>query len=382
MKKIIILGSTGSIGRRCLDVCRDFADRLAVVGLSTHRNVPLLEKQIEEFHPEGVAIADETLAEEAQRLRQRYGISVFSGAEGLKELVLSVSAHTVLIATVGIAGLVPTISAIEAGLDIALANKEVLVAGGELVMQLARNKGVNIIPVDSEHSAILQCIAGQSPNTINRIILTASGGPFRERTIAELNSVTIEDALAHPVWSMGKKITIDSATLMNKGFEVIECKHLFNVDIDQVDVVIHPQSIVHSMVEFTDGSILAQLSVADMYLPIQIALSWPERWQNTFPRLDICKLRELTFERPDREKFPCLEFAYESARIGGTMPVVLNAANEVAVRLFLNKKVSFTDIPIIIKSVMKKHKVIQNPGLPDILSADSWARDEAENYAH
>ncbi len=380
-KKLLILGSTGSIGRRSLDVVRDFPEAFKVVGLSTNKNVDLLRQQIDEFDPGYVAVADEETAARTRGQLEGSGTKLFSGADGLCEMVNAADADIALIATVGISGLYPTMTAIDRGLTIALANKEVLVAGGELVMQHAARHNVDILPVDSEHSAIFQCIAGNSSSMVERIILTASGGPFRTRNHDQLQGVTVEQALAHPVWSMGDKITIDSATLMNKGFEVIECKHLFGVEVDRVEVVIHPQSIIHSMVEFVDGSVIALLSTADMYLPIQTALSYPERWENAFPRLDFCRLEQLTFERPDYDTFPCLSYAYEAARIGGTMPAVLNAANEVAVARFLNRDIAFTDIPRIITHVMHSHTPIPNPGLADIMTADAGARNEAAAYA-
>ena len=380
MKKVLILGSTGSIGRRALEVIRDFSDRFRVVGLSAHRNLELFEKQVDEFKPSHVCIAEERHRTAASRLEAKWGIPVYPGIDGLCELVHVSGADIVIVATVGVAGLLPTLAAIEQGMTIALANKEVLVAGGDLVMQQARAHGVSILPIDSEHSAVFQCLAGHKSGDVSRIILTASGGPFHEKNHDDMLCVGVEDALAHPTWSMGKKITIDSATLMNKGFEVIECRHLFNVSLDMIDVIVHRQSIIHSMVEFVDGSILAQLGVTDMYLPIQIALSWPERWHNPLSRLNFHELKELTFESPKRELFPCLQYAYDAARAGGTMPAVLNAANEIGVQRFLNKEITFLDIPGTIARVMEKHHVLHNPGLQDILDADGWAREEARQY--
>lgn len=380
MKRLVILGSTGSIGRRALDVVRDFSHKLKVVGLATQRNIELLEKQIAEFSPQWVAITEPRFASQCQYLQQKYNLKVYVGENALQQIISECEADMVLIATTGAVGLIPTLMSIERGMDIALANKEVMVVGGELVMQEAQKHRVNILPVDSEHSAILQCLAGQTRSAVNRIILTASGGPFLGMTEEELAQVKVEDALNHPTWSMGKKITVDSATLMNKGFEVIEVKHFFGIPVEQIQVVIHRQSIIHSMVEFVDGSVLAQLSFTDMYLPIQLALSWPERWENKFPRLDFYNQSALTFESPAPDKFPCLQYAYESARIGGTMPVVLNAANEIAVQRFLEGEISFLDIPQIIKSVLVKHKTIFHPSLEDILATDRWARAEAKEY--
>lgn len=380
MKRLVILGSTGSIGRRALDVVRDFSHKLKVVGLATQRNIELLEKQIAEFGPQWVAVTEPYFAFQCPYLQQKYHLKVYVGENALQQIISECEADMVLIATTGAVGLIPTLMSIERGMDIALANKEVMVVGGELVMQEAQKHRVNILPVDSEHSAILQCLAGQTRSAVNRIILTASGGPFLGMTEEELARIKVEDALNHPTWSMGKKITVDSATLMNKGFEVIEVKHFFGISVEQIQVVIHRQSIIHSMVEFVDGSVLAQLSFTDMYLPIQLALSWPERWENKFPRLDFYNQSALTFEPPAPDRFPCLQYAYESARIGGTMPVVLNAANEIAVQRFLEGEISFLDIPQIIKSVLVKHKTILHPSLEDILATDRWARAEAKEY--
>lgn len=381
MKRLVILGSTGSIGRRALDLVRDFSDRLKICGLSTHQNIELLEKQLLEFKPEVVAISGARLTPKIKEIGEKYRIKVYVGGEALSQLIAHCEADVALIATVGAAGLIPTLKAIERGINIALANKEVLVIGGELVLKQAKENRVSIIPVDSEHSAILQCLAGKDPELISRIILTASGGPLQDLTYEELTKVKVEDALAHPTWSMGKKITVDSATLINKGFEAIECHQLFGIEVEKIEVVIHRQSIIHSMVEFVDGSVLAQLSVPDMYLPIQLALSWPERWENKFPRLNFYQRQAFTFEQPDLEKFPCLKYAYESARIGGTMPAVLNAANEIAVQRFLRKEIPFLAIPKVIKSVLGKHLVRQKPDLAEILRADTWARQEAAKYA-
>ncbi len=380
MKKIIILGATGSIGQRTLDVIRDFPHEFEVVGLSTFGNIELLKQQIAEFRPAAVAIADSARKDSAHDITFEYGCNVYFGTEGLCELVAGSKADMVVISTVGVVGLLPTLTAIDEEMTIALANKEVLVAGGDLVMERARERNVAILPVDSEHSAVFQCLAGQPSNNVYRIILTASGGPFRETNYEELVHVQVEEALEHPTWSMGRKITIDSATLMNKGFEIIECHHFFNTPMAQISVVVHRQSIIHSMVEFNDGSVLAQLGITDMYLPIQIALSWPERWDNELPRLDFYTLKELTFEPPDLKKFPCLQFAYDAVKIRGTMPAVLNAANEIAVKRFLDREIPFMGIPETIRTVMEKHNPVASPGLSDILEADTLAREEALRY--
>jgi len=300
-----------------------------------------------------------------------------AGEKGLLEVATSPEAQVVLTAVTGSLGIKPTLAAIQAGKDIALANKETLVAAGELVTEMAKEKGISIFPVDSEHSAIWQCLNGENEKNIRRIILTASGGPFREMDIKEMKNVTVEMALNHPNWNMGRKITIDSATLMNKGLEVIEARWLFGVDFEKIDVVIHPQSIIHSMVEFLDGSVIAQLGLPDMYLPIQYALSYPERWENKLKRLDFNAIGQLTFERPDEERFRCLALAYQAGRCGGTMPVVLNAANEVAVGAFLDRKIGLLDIPRIVELVMNQHEVVNQPDLEAILSADRWARKKA-----
>ncbi|WP_027718253.1 1-deoxy-D-xylulose-5-phosphate reductoisomerase [Desulfovirgula thermocuniculi] len=377
MKEIAVLGSTGSIGRQALEVIRRFPSRLKVVGLAGGRNWPLLAEQIEEFSPRVVSLAT---PEDAQALARRLGTrqrpEIYWGQEGLAAVVASVGRGLVLNAVSGAAGLLPTVEALRRGLDVALANKETLVAGGEVVMRLAREKGASILPVDSEHSAIWQCLAGHSPAQVRRLILTASGGPFR-REPRDLSRVTVEQALAHPTWQMGRKITVDSATLMNKGLEVIEAHWLFGLDYDCIEVVVHPQSIVHSMVEFVDGSVLAQMGLPDMRLPIQYALSYPERWPADFPRLDLCRVGTLTFEPPDTGRFPCLALAYAAGREGGTMPAVLNAANEVAVAAFLEGKIAFSRIPEVVSGVMEEHRAVRKPGLEEIMAADRWARQKA-----
>ncbi|MCM8901181.1 1-deoxy-D-xylulose-5-phosphate reductoisomerase [Caldicoprobacter algeriensis] len=373
-KRIAILGSTGSIGRQALDVIHQHADNYQVVALTTNRNVWLLAQQVEAFRPSYVGIVDAESAEEFKN----YGLAdleLVSGKDCLVKLATLPEVDLVLVAVVGIAGLEPTIAALEAGKNVALANKESLVAGGHLVMEAARRSGSKIIPVDSEHSAIFQCLAGcDDPARINRVYLTASGGPFRNYTKDELRHVTVEEALNHPNWKMGKKVTIDSATLMNKGLEVMEAHWLFGLSIGQIQVVIHPQSIVHSMVEYIDGSIIAHMGKTDMRLPILYALSWPERIKSSVGSLDLTAMEPLTFEMPDFDRFPCLALAYKALEIGGTMPAVLNAADEVAVEKFLKGEISFIEIPVMIEQAMKSHKAIQNPDLNTILRVDHSVR--------
>ena len=383
MKYISILGSTGSIGIQALQVISDLNSDFKVVGLSAKSNIDLIERQIEQFKPEIVVLEDESSAN-ALRNRVKNQIEIISGQDGIIKIATFPKTDIVLSSIVGIAGLIPTLEAIKAGKDIALANKEVLVTSGSLVMKTARQAGVNILPVDGEHSAIFQCLSGcKNHNSIHRLILTASGGPFRDKTRDELKKVSPEQALYHPTWKMGKKITIDSATLMNKGLEVIEARWLFDVDVSKIDVIIHPQSIVHSLVEFTDGSILAQLGITDMRLPIQFALTYPQRTQSILPRLDLLKVGKLTFQDVDMEKFPCLKYAYEAIRLGGTMPTVLSGADEVAVEAFLKGKIGFLDISGIIGNTMNVYKEngfsSSEPSLDDIISADRWARNHATN---
>ncbi|MGB9802517.1 1-deoxy-D-xylulose-5-phosphate reductoisomerase [Desulfofundulus sp.] len=381
MREIVILGSTGSIGRQALDVVRRFPDKMRVVGLAAGSNWPLMAEQVREFRPRVVALAREEAVRELERHLPPGDLpELFWGAEGLVTVATSIDSGVVLNALTGTVGLLPTVAALEKGLDIALANKETLVAAGELVMKLAREKGARILPVDSEHSAIWQCLAGQPENRVGKIILTASGGPFRKEP-ADLSRVSVEAALAHPNWRMGKKITIDSATLMNKGLEVLEAHWLFSVNYDQIEVVVHPQSIIHSMVEFVDGSVMAQLGLPDMRLPIQYALSYPDRWPSDLPRLNWFAAGELTFEPPDTNRFPCLALAYAAGRTGGTMPAVLNAANEIAVGAFLAGEIGFTFIPRLVAEVMEEHRVVSEPTLEEILEVDQWARRVAREKA-
>ncbi|NPV25959.1 MAG: 1-deoxy-D-xylulose-5-phosphate reductoisomerase [Firmicutes bacterium] len=373
MKKLAILGSTGSIGRQTLEVISEHPAELEVVALSAGSNIDLLEKQIRAYRPAVAVVMEPGLAEELRRRLHGWPVEVWFGMEGLKKIASLPEVDTVVSALSGVIGLEPTWAAVRAGKVVALANKETLVAAGELVMREASNRGTKILPVDSEHSAIFQCLRNETA-FLRKILLTASGGPFRTWPAEQLSSVTPAMALRHPNWVMGKKITIDSATLMNKGLEVIEARWLFGVDFDQIEVVIHPQSIIHSMVELADGAILAHLGIPDMRIPIQYALSYPERWPNSLPRLELAALRQLTFHHPDYARFPCLALAYSAGRIGGTLPAVMNAANEVAVELFLSQKIGFLDIPRLVEEVMQKHTVHNSPDLEDILAADRWAR--------
>jgi 1-deoxy-D-xylulose-5-phosphate reductoisomerase len=371
-KTIAILGSTGSIGVQTLDVARNLGIR--VCALTANSNIDLLEKQAREFKPLLVSAGDSGLALELERRLKGLNIEVHYGLEGLKAAASIREADTVVTSIVGVAGLIPTVEAIRHGKNIALANKETLVTAGEIVMAEAREHGVSIFPVDSEHSAIYQCLAANRRQDVERLILTASGGPFRGKTAEELEGVSVAQALKHPNWSMGSKITIDSATLMNKGLEVIEARWLFDFTPDRIKVVVHPQSIIHSMVEYVDGSVLAQLGSPDMRIPIQLALTWPERAPNAFSRLDFLKCGSLTFEEPDRKSFACLELAFEALEAGGTMPAVMNGANEAAVELFLKEKIGFGDIPRRIAGAMEAHVVNITPDLDDIIEVDRWAR--------
>jgi 1-deoxy-D-xylulose-5-phosphate reductoisomerase len=381
MKHISILGSTGSIGTQALQVVDSLRDEFNVVGLAARCNVDLIEQQIDQFEPDMVALADETSADLLRRRLQRAkdkNVKVLSGQDGVIQVAAMSEADVVLSGIVGTAGLLPTLEAIKAGHHIALANKESLVAAGSIVMKAAAEAGVRILPVDGEHSAVFQCLAanGERKN-IRRLILTASGGPFRGKSIDELRRASPEQALKHPNWRMGRRITIDSATLMNKGFEVIEARWLFDVDVSKIDVVVHPESVVHSAVEFVDGSVLAQLSTADMRLQIQLALTYPERRESLVPYLNLAEVGCLTFQEVDMEKFPCLRYAYEAGKIGGTMPTVVNGADEVAVDAFLKQRIGFLDIPDIIRQTMKAHHPVFDQSLDDIIAADRWARDFA-----
>ena len=378
MKAITILGSTGSIGTQTLDIVTSNPDKFRVVGLAAGSNVDLLAEQIRNFKPEIVALGNEAkLAELKEAIASNtHQPQILVGQEGISEVARYGSAESVVTGIVGCAGLLPTIAAIEAGKDIALANKETLIAGAPVVLPLVKKHQVKLLPADSEHSAIFQCLQGVPTDGLRRIILTASGGSFRDLPVEKLSSVTVKDALKHPNWSMGQKITIDSATLMNKGLEVIEAHYLFDLAYDHIDIVIHPQSIIHSLIEVQDTSVLAQLGWPDMRLPLLYALSWPERIYTDWEQLDLVKAGNLTFREPDHQKYPCMELAYAAGRAGGLMPAVLNAANEQAVSLFLAEKISFLDIPRLIETVCDRARC-QNtpqPSLSDILAADRWAR--------
>ncbi|MDI7250927.1 MAG: 1-deoxy-D-xylulose-5-phosphate reductoisomerase [Actinomycetota bacterium] len=372
-----ILGSTGSIGTQALEVVEAHPERLRVVALTAHRNHRLLEEQARLFHPLMVGMVDEAAAGELRRRLEGTGIRVSAGAECLLEAAVHPEVEVVLNAVVGSAGLPPTLAALGAGKRLALANKESMVAGGELVLQALREGG-EIVPVDSEHGAVFHCLRGEEMRFVEGVVLTASGGPFRGRRRDELASVTVREALAHPTWSMGRKITVDSATLMNKGLEVIEAHFLFGLPYSRIKVVIHPQSVIHSLVEFVDGSFAAQLSLPDMRLPISLALSYPERWGPPFTRTVLPKLEKLTFEEVDRETFACLDLAYRAGEAGGTAPAVLNAANEVAVEAFLQGRLPFLGIEEVIARVLDKHRPHPVRTLQDVQEAEGWAREEAE----
>lgn len=378
MKQLSILGSTGSIGTNVLKIVEMFPQRFEVKALAAKHNVELLANQIERFHPEIAAVFDRERAIELKGILPPYnGTQILFGIDGYKAAAAHDNVDQVVSAMVGAAGLIPTLTAIEAGKQVALANKETLVMAGEIVMQRAGEKGVEILPIDSEHSAIFQCIAGNRKADLDKILLTGSGGPFLTMPRESFTKVKPEDALEHPTWQMGKKITIDSATLMNKGLEVIEAKWLFDVSPDMIEVIIHPQSVVHSMVCYKDGTVMAQLGIPDMKGAIAYALSYPERLSLHQPLPDFPAIGSLTFRKPDLERFPCLALAFHACNTGGTLPAVLNAANEVAVDSFLNRKISFLKIPEIVGKTMDNHPVLTNPGLSDILQADKWAREWA-----
>jgi 1-deoxy-D-xylulose-5-phosphate reductoisomerase len=380
MKKIAILGSTGSIGTQALDVVKSNPESFSVEVLTAHSNADLLIQQALEYKPNAVVIGDETKYQVVKDTLWDAGVKVYAGAQALEQIVEMTEIDMVLTALVGAAGLRPTIKAIESGKQIALANKETLVVAGDLVTKLAKEKAVNIYPVDSEHSAIFQCLAGEWHNQIEKIILTASGGPFRGKSKEELATVTKSQALKHPNWDMGAKITIDSASLMNKGLEVIEAKWLFNLTPDQIEVIVHPQSIIHSIVQFTDGSMKAQMGLPDMKLPIQYAMGYPERLKSDFPRFDFFNYPQLTFEQPDRETFRCLNIAFEAMRQGGNMPCVMNAANEIAVAKFLKDEIGFLQIADVVSSTMEKVPFISQPTLDDYLASDAEARRIASEF--
>jgi 1-deoxy-D-xylulose-5-phosphate reductoisomerase len=377
-KPLVILGSTGSIGRQALDVVRTLPGELRVVGLVAYRDVDRLGEQMQEFRPEAAAMID---PDAARRLRERCngtGCQIYGGIEGAEAVAVWESGQCVLSALVGAAGLRPTLAAIQAGKDIALANKETLVAAGEIVMKEVEERGVQLIPVDSEHSALFQCLHGEGKNNVKRLILTASGGPFVDWTKEQLEEATVEQALKHPNWRMGNKITVDSATLMNKGLEVMEAHYLFGVDPKQIDVVIHRQSIIHSLVEFADNSIKAQLGVPDMRLPIQYALLYPSRVAGNAPPCDLLQCQPLTFEPPDEERFPCLRLARQALTLGGAQPAAMNAANEVAVQAFLDRRIKFTDVPRTIAQTLEQFEPRPYSDVSEVLEADQAARRRAE----
>ncbi|MEA5619709.1 1-deoxy-D-xylulose-5-phosphate reductoisomerase [Cronbergia sp. UHCC 0137] len=380
MKAITLLGSTGSIGTQTLDIVSEHPDKFRIVGLAAGSNVALFAAQIRQFRPQIAAISAVDKLPELKAAIQDIDPQpiLLAGQAGVIEVARYGDAESVVTGIVGCAGLLPTIAAIEAGKDIALANKETLIAGGPVVLPLVAKHGVKILPADSEHSAIFQCLQGVPKGGLRRILLTASGGAFRDWAVEKLAEVTVADATKHPNWSMGRKITVDSATLMNKGLEVIEAHYLFGLDYDDIEIVIHPQSIIHSLIELQDSSVLAQLGWPDMRLPLLYALSWPERIYTNWERLNLVKAGDLTFREPDHQKYPCMRLAYAAGRDGGSMPAVLNAANEQAVALFLAEKIHFLDIPRCIESVCDRHQDDnkQNPTLEDILESDRWARQE------
>jgi len=379
MKSLALLGSTGSIGTSTLNIVRQFPDRFAIKTLTAKRNVQLLADQIQAFGPEMVAVYDHKAAEALQSLLPpSHGVEILHGPEGYRSAAVWTGVDMTIGAMVGAAGLAPILAAISAGKDVALANKETLVMAGALVIAAVKEKRTRLLPIDSEHSAIFQCLQGQRRQELEKILLTASGGPFLDCPAADFDRITPDRALRHPNWEMGAKITIDSATLMNKGLEVIEAKWLFDLSADQIEVIVHPQSIVHSMVAFCDGSILAQMGIPDMQQAISYALSYPERLPLEQPLPRLAEMGGLTFRQPDFRRFPCLGLAFDACRQGGTMPAVLNAANEVAVAAFLSKKIRFTGIAAVVDATMNVHNLIKDPALAEILDADAWARRVAQ----
>ena len=379
MRKVLLLGSTGSIGTSALKVASDIPERMQIVGLAANSSVETLVEQVRVTGVKQVALTDPAAAAKA-RAQLPADVVLHVGAQGLVDLVLQSEADMVLVAIVGTAGLAPALAAIEAGKHLAVASKEILVMAGEAVTEAAKRKGVNILPVDSEHNAIFQCLEGHRQSDVQRILLTASGGPFRTLPADQLPHVTLAQALKHPTWTMGRKITIDSATLFNKGLEMIEAKWLFDVPMDKIEVVVHPQSIVHSMVEFADNSVIAQLSHSDMCFPIQYAVTWPDRVPNNLKPLNFAQIGALHFEAPRVADFPALNLARHAGTIGGTLPAVLNAANEVAVEAFLNGKIAFPGIWQTVERVMNAHQVIAHPNLETLIEADAWARSKASEW--
>jgi 1-deoxy-D-xylulose-5-phosphate reductoisomerase len=378
MKRLAILGSTGSIGVNTLDIVRQFPERFEIVSLSAGLNIQLLKHQILQFRPKVVSVLNKELSEMLQRELSDISVEIVHGVEGLIQVATHPEVDQVVSAIVGAVGLIPTLSAIKTGKAIALANKEPLVMAGKIVIEEAKKNKAQILPVDSEHSAIFQALLGHQKEEVNRLILTASGGPFLNLPVSRLQEVTVKEALDHPHWEMGKKITIDSASLMNKGLEVIEAHWLFDIPVEKIVVQIHPQSVVHSMVEYIDGSIVAQMGIPDMRIPISYALSFPQRLPINLPPLDLAQRGALTFSAPDPDRFPCLKLAYRSIDIGETMPSILNAANEVAVNAFLEGSLKFTGIPLLLQRVMEEHEVKRVQTVEDILRADHWARERAK----
>ena len=377
MKRVILLGSSGSIGESTCKVARALPEKMKIVGLAVAKSTDRLLEQAQEFGVKALAVSDVRAAENVKN-RLPSGAKFYSGPDGLTRMVEDTQADMVLVAIVGTAGLAPALAALQSGKDLAVASKEILVLAGSAVMAEAKKRGKQILPVDSEHNAIFQCLQGANGKEVRKVILTASGGPFRQSSSQEMEKVTVAQALKHPTWSMGKKITIDSATMFNKGLEMIEAHWLFGLPMSRVDVVVHPQSIVHSMVEFIDGSVLAQLSVTDMCFPIQYAVTYPERMPSGLPPLDLAKLGSLSFEAPDEKRFPALRLAREAGEAGGTLPGVFNAANEVAVEAFLEGRISFPRIWGMVESVMQEHRTEKNPNLDSIVAADQWARVQAK----
>ncbi|HIX24712.1 MAG TPA: 1-deoxy-D-xylulose-5-phosphate reductoisomerase [Candidatus Lachnoclostridium avicola] len=378
MRRIAILGSTGSIGTQTLEVVEQNKD-IEVTALAAGSNIRLLEQQIRKFHPRLAAVWSEEKAKELRTAVADLDVRIEAGMDGLIAVATEEKAQTVVTAVVGMIGILPTIAAIQAGRDIALANKETLVTAGHLIIPMVKEQGVRLLPVDSEHSAIFQCLNGEHGNRIQKILLTASGGPFRGWTREQMKNIQVEDALKHPNWSMGRKITIDSSTMVNKGLEVMEARWLFGVEMDQVQVVVQPQSVIHSMVEFEDGAVMAQLGTPDMKLPIQYALYYPERRPLAGDRLDFWKLKEIRFEKPDFENFPALSLAYRAGKTGGSLPTVFNAANERAVSMFLNRKIGYLTIVDIIESAMERHQVISDPSVEQILETERETYDYIES---
>lgn len=377
-RKIVILGSTGSIGKQTLDIIKNYPDKFEVVGLGGWENITLLKEQVISFKPKISVVKNEYLAKNLRKKLNNFNkTKIYWGIDGLIKISILEEVDIVVVAITGIASLIPTFEAIKHRKKIALASKEAMVVAGGLLMREAKARNTIILPIDSEHSAIFQCLKNEQKDNIEKIILTASGGPLYNLTESALKNVSVEDALNHPNWEMGRKVTIDSATLMNKGLEVIEARWLFDIPTKKIEIVIHPQSYVHSMIQFIDGTTLAQLSEHDMKIPIQFALFYPERVNNNYTRLDLTRISQLTFKKPNFTKFPCIKLAYQALDIGGTMTAVLNGANEIAVNAFLNKKINITDIPLIIQNIMKDHKTMPNPSINDILEADYWARQRA-----